>query len=202
MAVPAGEEGSIDRHAPLESDEWVSSSAVASSSSSVMDLDEGAGLEGHWPHPGAARADDGEARRLSGDLPISLTRWEPLRAYVPTMSALELIIMLLFFRSANTVDNKARFADLGITKKESSRAQKLAALPEETFQKVRSGEIPVSNIKQVHPSVTVDKGREKAIQHAVNAINELKKIPVNEESRREAFKMVKNYINQNSKEAA
>ena len=80
-----------------------------------MDLDEGAGLEGHWPHPGAARADDGEARRLSGDLPISLTRWEPLRAYVPTMSALELIIMLLFFRSANTVDNKARFADLGIT---------------------------------------------------------------------------------------
>ena len=95
-----------------------------------------------------------------------------------------------------------RLEDLGITKKESSRAQKLAALPEETFQKVRSGEIPVSNIKQVHPSVTVDKGREKAIQHAVNAINELKKIPVNEESRREAFKMVKNYINQNSKEVA
>ena len=44
-----------------------------------------------------------------------------------------------------------RLEDLGITKKESSRAQKLAALPEETFQKVRSGEIPVSNIKQVEP---------------------------------------------------
>lgn len=61
-------------------------------------------------------------------------------------------------------------------------------------------EQPPKPQKPVHPSVTVDKGREKAIQHAVNAINELKKIPVNEESRREAFKMVKNYINQNSKE--
>ena len=92
--------------------------------------------------------------------------------------------------------------ELGITRKESSRAQKLASLPEETFQKVKSGEIPVSNIRSIHPSVTVNKGREKAIQHGVNAINELKKIPVNEESRREAFKMVKNYINQNSKEAS
>ena len=44
---------------------------------------------------------------------------------------------------------------------------------------------------------TIDKGREKSIQHAINAINELKKIPNAEKSRPEALKMVKNWINQN-----
>ena len=68
------------------------------------------------------------------------------------------------------------------------------------MKEIKAAEPPKQE-KPVHPSVTIDNGREKAIQHAVNAINELKKIPVNEESRREAFKMVKNYINQNSKEA-
>ena len=56
------------------------------------------------------------------------------------------------------ISGKPTLFEIGISKNESSRAQKLAALPEETFQKVRSGEIPVSNIKQVHPSVTVDGG--------------------------------------------
>jgi hypothetical protein len=35
-------------------------------------------------------------------------------------------------------------SDLGITKKESSRAQKLAALPDETFQELKQGKITIN----------------------------------------------------------
>lgn len=47
---------------------------------------------------------------------------------------------------------------------------------------------------QIHPSVTIDKEREKALRTANNAINELRKIPVNNETRREAFLTVKKWI--------
>lgn len=51
-------------------------------------------------------------------------------------------------------DTHPTLAEIGITKKESSRAQKLASLPDETFQKVKEGEIPVSKaIKAAEPCV-------------------------------------------------
>jgi hypothetical protein len=41
-------------------------------------------------------------------------------------------------------DRTPTLADIGISKNESSRAQKIAALPQETFEKVKRGEVPIS----------------------------------------------------------
>ncbi len=47
-------------------------------------------------------------------------------------------------RDTRPINKPQTLSEIGITKDESSRAQKIAALPDETFEKVKAGEIPIS----------------------------------------------------------
>ena len=46
-------------------------------------------------------------------------------------------------RDTRPINKPPTLAEIGITKDESARAQKIAALPEEMFERVKAGEIPV-----------------------------------------------------------
>ena len=99
------------------------------------------------------------------------------------------------------IKSEPTLADLGISKNESSRAQKIAALPQETFAKVKAGEIPVS--KAIKAAVLPkQKKRIKvgppsdAMNFVENAILALEQIKPNDVQRQEAWAYLRRWLDE------
>jgi hypothetical protein len=92
--------------------------------------------------------------------------------------------------------------ELGITRKESSRAQKIAALPQETFDKVKAGVVPVSKAIKAATSAAHPKKRIKvgppadAMNFVENAILALEQIKPNDAQRKEAWAYLRRWLNE------
>jgi hypothetical protein len=86
--------------------------------------------------------------------------------------------------------------DLGITKNESSRAQKLAALPDETFEKVKRGEVPVSKAIKKKPGKIHVGPPADAMNFVENAILALEQIKPNDVQRKEAWVYLRRWLNE------